>query len=121
MMATALSESSERQGAAAPATPALLRELASVVRSKNAGPTQLTVDIFFNDAPSYTRATQSTALSCDAVAALYQLDARQVRRYLLPDILALKFSMPRAICAGNPGDGDVYGAQQHAPLLELVL
>ena len=33
----------------------------------------------------------------------------------------MKFSMPRWICAGSPGDGDVYGAQQHAPLLELLL
>lgn len=98
-----------------------LRDLASVVRSKNAGPTQLTVDIFFNDAPGYARATQGDALSRAAVAALYQLDAAQVQRYLLPDILALKFSMPRAVCAGNPGDGDVYGAQQHAPLLGVLL
>ncbi|MDB5851284.1 MAG: hypothetical protein JWP29_5036, partial [Rhodoferax sp.] len=34
---------------------------------------------------------------------------------------AIKFSMPRAICAGSPGDGDVYGAQQHAPLLGVLL
>ncbi len=98
-----------------------LRDLASVVRSKNAGPTQLTVDIFFNDATGYARAMQSDALSPAAVAVLYQLDAAQVQRYLLPDILALKFSMPRAVCAGNPGDGDVYGAQQHAPLLGVLL
>jgi hypothetical protein len=98
-----------------------LRDLASVVRSKNAGPTQLTIDIFFNDTTGYARATQSEALSRAAVAALYQFDAAQVQRYLLPDILALKFSMPRAVCAGNPGDGDVYGAQQHAPLLGVLL
>jgi hypothetical protein len=35
--------------------------------------------------------------------------------------LALKFSMPRQLVAGSPGDGDVYGAQQHAPFLEVLL
>ncbi len=98
-----------------------LPSLAHVVRSKNAGPTQLTVDIFFRDAPAYALAQRSRALSSDAVAALYQLDPAQVQRHLLPDILAIKFSMPRRICAGDPGDGDVYGAQQHAPLLGVVL
>jgi hypothetical protein len=27
--------------------------------------------------------------------------------------------VPRKIMAGDPGDRDVYGAQQHTPLLEL--
>ncbi len=98
-----------------------LPALAHVIRSKNAGPTQLTVDIFFRDAPGYALAADSRALSIDAVAALYQLDPSLVQRHLLPAILAIKFSMPRRICAGDPGDGDVYGAQQHAPLLGVVL
>jgi len=101
------------------ATP--LSALAGVIRSKNAGPTQLTIDIFFHDAPAYARAAAGAALSESAVAALYRLDTAQVQRYLLPGIQAMKFTLPRRICAGNPGDGDVYGAQQHAPLLGVLL
>ena len=55
------------------------------------------------------------------MATLYGLAPAQVQRHLLPSIRAIKFSMPRTICAGDPGDGDVYGAQQHAPLLEVML
>ncbi len=99
----------------------MLSTLARVVRSKNAGPTQLTIDILFKDAAGYALASQSPALGCAALAALYAVEPAQVQRHLLPDLLALKFSMPRTICAGTPGDGDVYGAQQHAPLLELEL
>jgi len=95
--------------------------LARVVRSKNAGPAQLTVDIFFDTDEGYAVAAGSPALDGAAVARLYGHDAAQVQRYLLPDIRAIKFSMPRHICAGSPGDGDVYGAQQHARLLELEL
>ena len=105
-----------------PAMPSIpLTSLADVIRSKNAGPTQLTVDLFFRDAAGFALAAGSASLSCAAVAALYQLPVSQVRRFDLPAILALKFSMPRQCVAGDPGDGDVYGAQQHAPFLGVVL
>ncbi|GAA5237158.1 DUF4387 domain-containing protein [Verticiella sediminum] len=98
-----------------------LADLAQVVRSKNAGPTQLTLDIFFRDAAAWQRACASERLSPAGVAALYGLTAGQVERYLLPEILAIKLSLARTVCAGSPGDGDVYGAQQHAPLLGIEL
>jgi hypothetical protein len=102
-------------------SPTPLRTLAQVVRSKNAGPTLLTLDLFFNDAPSYERAAASAALRPEAVAALYGVTPPSVQRFLLPQLNAIKFSLPRALCAGTPGDGDLYGAQQHAPLLEVML
>lgn len=98
-----------------------LSKLARVIRSKNAGPLCLTIDLFFPDRPSFERARDSTALAPAAVAALYGLQAAQVRRFDLDRIWAIKLSMPRSRCAGDPGDGDVYGAQQHGPLLELRL
>lgn len=98
-----------------------LRDLAQVVRSKNAGPTQLTIDLFFASDAAYAQAADSPALTCAAVAWLYRHDSTQVQRYLLPTIRAIKFSMPRHVCAGHPGDGDVYGAQQHAALLDVRL
>ena len=96
-----------------------LRDLAAVIRSKNAGPTQLTLDLFFPDADAYRRAQSSPALTATSVARLYDMPAACVQRYAMPDILALKFTMPRRIRAGSPGDGDVYGAQQHGPMLGL--
>ena len=98
-----------------------LTTLADVIRSKNAGPTQLTIDLFFRDSAAYEKAAASASLSSAAVAGMYQVDADQVKRFDLPGILALKFSMPRQRVAGSPGDGDVYGAQQHAPFLEVLL
>lgn len=94
-----------------------LTSLAAVIRSKNAGPTQLTLDLFFRDAAAYAQAAACPQLSAAAVAALYGLAPAQVERYALAELQALKFSLPRQPCAGTPGDGDVYGAQQHGPLL----
>jgi hypothetical protein len=55
------------------------------------------------------------------VAGLYGLACGQVARYELPALQALKFTLPRRVVAGSPGDGDVYGAQQHGPLLGVEI
>jgi hypothetical protein len=38
-----------------------------------------------------------------------------------PAALAIKIVMDRVVASGDIGDRDVYGAQQHAPLLDLEL
>jgi hypothetical protein len=96
-----------------------LTELASVIRSKNAGPLCVTLDLFFRDGEAYQRAVQSESLQVHSIASLYGLQSAQIKRFDLPEILAMKLSMPRSVCAGHPGDGDLYGAQQHAPLMAL--
>ena len=106
-------------GAPPASTPVPLSALARVVRSKNAGPTQLTLDLFFRETAGYERAAASAALQADAVASLYGLAVGEVRRFELPALQALKFTLPRRVVAGSPGDGDVYGAQQHGPLLDV--
>ncbi len=98
-----------------------LADMAQVIRSKNAGPTQLTIDVFLNDAAMYALAAHSPALSGAAVASRYGLAEQQVQRHLLANIHAIKFVLPRRIVAGSPGDGDVYGAQQHGPMLDIVV
>lgn len=98
-----------------------LTALARVIRSKNAGPLCVTLDVFFKDAGAYAHAVASPSLSCEALARLYGVQAAQVRRFDLPALAAIKISLPRTCCAGDPGDGDVYGAQQHGPLLGVVL
>ena len=94
-----------------------LVEIARVIRSKNAGPTTLTVDLMFNDFEGFERALASSSLSPQAIAPLYALRPEQVEVIPYPAALAIKIVMDRKVVAGNPGDRDVYGAQQHAPFL----
>ena len=103
-----------------PLPPRTLVDLAQVIRSKNAGPTQLTIDVFLRNADAYATCAASPAMTCAAIALRYGLPADHVQRHLLQAIHAIKYVMPRAIVAGSPGDGDVYGAQQHGPMLEIV-
>lgn len=98
-----------------------LEDLARVVRSKNAGPLKLTFDVMFEDERDWQRAVQSPALSAGNVAALYGVPEASVQVIPYPAALAVKITMDRRIVAGSPGDRDVYGAQQHAPLLGVEL
>ena len=98
-----------------------LIDIARVIRSKNAGPTTLTLDLLFNDEAAYQYALNSPALQPAAIAPLYGLRADQVELIPYPPAIAIKIAMDRSIIAGDPGDRDVYGAQQHGPLLDIEL
>ena len=97
-----------------------LSEIAQVIRSKNAGPRRLTLDVMFANDADYQRVVQSPALSQDAIGKLYRLPADQVAVIPYPLGRAIKITLPRDT-AGDPGDRDVYGAQQHAPLLGIEI
>jgi len=97
----------------------ILSKLARVIRSKNAGPTVLTVDVLFADAQGFERG--AAALTVAAVARCYGRDVADVRIMAVPSAHAVKIVLPRAVPAGAPGDRDAYGAQQHAPLLDLAV
>jgi hypothetical protein len=98
-----------------------LIDAARVVRSKNAGPATLTIDLLFPDRAAYDRALAAPALAPAAIARLYARPAGAVRVIPYPAALAVKVVLDRTIVAGSPGDVDVYGAQQHGPLLEVEI
>lgn len=95
---------------------------ASVVRSKNAGPYQITIDIFFRDPDVYSAFKAEGSLTAAAVAALYRIDVSEVLGiYFWDATAAVKITLRRAVSAGSPLDNDCYGAQQHAPLLDMAV
>jgi Domain of unknown function (DUF4387) len=92
-------------------------ELAQLVRSKNAGPYWMTIDVFFADDTGYERAAR--ALTGEAVAGVYHLDPARVRLYRLPAIRVIKASFPRPVVQGGFGERDMHSGQQHVPLAAL--
>jgi hypothetical protein len=95
------------------------RDLARVIRTKNAGPFYLTADIMFDDEATYRRVRDSGVLSPAAVAALYHRAVADVVVIAHDPSRSLKITMVRQVAAGDPDDTDIYGAQQHLPLLDL--
>lgn len=101
--------------------PQPLWTLAKLVRSKNAGPFTITIDIMFDDPAAYERVRASQVISAQRVAELYRVDAAQVFYTEHDAALALKISIPRRHASGSIGDTDVFGGQFHGPLVDLLI
>jgi hypothetical protein len=98
-----------------------LGELAKLIRSKNAGAFTLTFDIMFQDEETYQRVLASKVLTKQSFAKLYKLPEDQVMFFECDAAHAIKISIPRPYIQGDLDDGDIYGGQQHAPLVDLVV
>ena len=99
-----------------------LIDIAEVIRSKNAGPYELTFDIIFKDWDMYEKVIASNQINEKLFAKLYNIDKSDIIGIVnFTPAKAIKATIKRKIPSGNIGDRDVYGAQQHAPLLGIML
>ncbi len=98
-----------------------LWEFTKLIRSKNAGPFELTFDIMFKDQESYDLVLKSRALSPGTIAQVYGLRLEEVVFFEIAQVLTVKFSIPRKVFSGDVGDTDVYGGQFHGPLVGLLV
>ena len=96
-----------------------LEHIAKVIRSKNAGPFCLTLDILFGDLASYRRVADAHVITRESMAALYRQPVANVAVNLHPNALAIKVSLVRWTPAGSITDTDIYGAQQHVLLYAI--
>lgn len=98
-----------------------LARLARLIRSKNAGPFELTFDIMFDDAATYERVKRSGAVSREVVAARFRLPVDRVKFFYCDSALAIKASIPRPFVQGDLRDSDGHGGQQYAPLMDIEI
>lgn len=97
-----------------------LKEIATVIRSKNAGPYELTLDVIFSDRKVFEAFCEKKVLTPKVVAELYRIEEKDVISIVeFPPAMAVKATIVRPIASGALGERDVYGAQQHVPLMEL--
>lgn len=97
-----------------------LGELALEVRSKNAGPFWVTMEVFMRDAEGYALVADEEFLDEQVIARLYDLDPADVRFFRLPELNVVKVSFPRPVAQGSLRDRDVHAGQHHVPLAALV-
>ena len=97
-----------------------LRDVASVIRSKNSGPYELTFDIIFKDGEMFNKVKAAKAINNKMFAELYEIDQSEIIGlvYFEP-AKAVKITIVRPVPSGALGETDVYGAQQHAPLMNM--
>lgn len=89
------------------------------IRSKNAGPYWITIDIFCGDSQRYKKVTAT--LSDEQIADCLQLPASELQRYNMPELYAIKVSFARPIVQGSAGDRDMHGAQYAVLIAQLKL
>ena len=96
-----------------------LRHLAKVIRSKNAGPLYITFDVMFDSREAFDRVRRSGVISPELMARLYGVPPEQVVVTEYQAANAIKATVPRRVASGCADDTDVYGTQQHVPLLDV--
>jgi hypothetical protein len=95
----------------------VLSQMATAIRSKNAGPFELTLDVF-DDEATYRQVARSGMITPATVSARYGIAASQVVGiHFFEAARGIKITLKRPVPSGSPGERDTYGAQQHAPLL----
>ena len=99
-----------------------LIDIASVIRSKNSGPYELTFDVIFKDFETYGKVKAAQAVSKEKFCALYGIPETDVFHLVYFDpAKAVKITIRRPIPSGALGETDGYGAQQHAPLMGMEI
>ena len=97
-----------------------LGSLAEVVRSKNASPFRVTLDLFFSNQASYDHLKSSGVLSVERVAGAYGIDAEQVEGiYFVDQARGVKVTIRKTYPSDHFHSSDCYGAQQHVPLAKI--
>jgi hypothetical protein len=99
-----------------------LSELASTIRSKNAGVNQVTFDIIFYNTDIYDKVRKSKALTKETIAKFYGIPLERISDFVEFDPgHAIKFTIFRKLPGGSPGDWDILGCQQYGPLLDIEI
>ncbi len=98
---------------------ARLGDVAQKVRSKNAGPFWVTVDIFCGTPEAFARVSQ--AVTAEVAARLLHTPEDRVKRFEISDLNVIKLSAPRPEVQGTRADRDMHGASFAALFAELEI
>jgi hypothetical protein len=98
-----------------------VKDVCRAVRSKNAGPFWVTIDLFFDGPESFRRYAESPALSAETFARLYGTDPALVKRFPVESLSMVKISYPRGTPQGGMVERDLHCGQQYVRLLDVEL
>lgn len=97
-----------------------LIDITNIIRSKNSGPYELTMDIMFKTRKDFENVCNKKIINEDLICKLYKIKKEDIINIIeFKPANAIKITIIRPIASGNLGESDVYGAQQHAPLLSI--
>ena len=90
-----------------------LKDIANVIRSKNAGPFELTLDILLKEQEMFEKMRAADIINKQTIARLYQIPEEDVLSIVyFPNAKAIKATIVRPMPSGALGERDVYGEEQ---------
>lgn len=97
-----------------------LADITNIIRSKNSGPYELTMDIMFKSREEFEDICNKGIINEELICELYKINKEDIINIIeFKPANAIKITIKRPIASGDLGETDVYGAQQHAPLLSV--
>ena len=94
-----------------------LGEKVRKIRSKNAGPFWITVDVFCGDKKVYKDVRNK--LKNSKISSLFMISEKDLNRFEIDNLNVIKFSFPRKTIQGDIFDRDMHGAQLAVLLSEM--
>ncbi len=99
-----------------------LLEMATVIRTKDAGINTITYDIFFTSLHDYRAALKSNAFSKESIAKILGVPKSLIIGTFQVDTCnAIKISRYREKISGTSGSRDVFGSQQQLKIEQMVI
>jgi hypothetical protein len=99
-----------------------LTNIAKTIRSKNAKTHHITLEIIFDNSRNYERIKDSNVITKELIASLYNITISDITHFIYFDPgMAIKITIKRPRVSGSPGESDVYGCQQYAPLYNIEI
>ncbi len=100
---------------------ATIGENAHYVRSKNAGPFMVTVDIFCGEKSMFEKISASKSITAEKIAEVYHVQPEEVKLFYIPDLNVIKISYPRELPQGQKYERDMHAGQQYVQIAELEM
>ncbi len=97
-----------------------LKDVCSVIRSKNAGPYELTFDMIFKTEEYYNMVVKAEIFDEKTICGLFGIEPSEIINIIaFVPAKALKITIIRPRVSGDFGESDIYGAQQHGSLMDF--
>ena len=85
-----------------------LGQIVEKIRSKNAGPFWLTIDIFCGSDSSFDQVC--AGVSAYNIGQVFNVESNSIKRFEIPSLNVVKISLPRPEIQGSARDRDMHGA-----------
>jgi hypothetical protein len=98
-----------------------LGNYAKYIRSKNAGPFWLTMEIFLKSKKDFDQLVALNVITPELISRLYGTSADTVQIFFCKNISIIKISIPRPVVQGSLQDKDIHAGQQFIALANVEL